>query len=158
MSLPLAISLPPLEDVTAREIPVGPEWQYEPKWDGFKCRVFRDGDRILIESKSAEQYPDLINAIRRLKPSRFVADGNIIFNGSRPVALLLSDLLVDDRGRSLVGKILAERRCRLEQFARECLNSSIIRLSPATPDPDIARGWLATMHLEGIVAKRRDLP
>jgi ATP-dependent DNA ligase len=158
MSLPLATSLPLVEECIAREIPIGPEWQYEPKWEGHRCRVFRDGDRIQIESGSEQEFPSLVNAIKLLKPKKFVADGSIVIDESGTPALLLSDLLVDERGRCLTSKILAERRARLEQFGRECLNSDVIRLSPATPDPEVAQQWLSTMHLDGIIAKRRDLP
>src|ERR1700737_4267571 len=51
MSLPLHPPFPPMEALSVAEIPSGPEWQYEPKWDGFRCLVFREGDRIELQSK-----------------------------------------------------------------------------------------------------------
>ena len=63
------------------------EWQYEPKWDGFRCLAFRDGARVELQSKSARPltryFPDLVEALRALKPSRFVLDGEIAVPGPR---------------------------------------------------------------------------
>ncbi len=64
------------------EVPVGPEWQYEPKWDGFRCLVFRDGDTITLQSKSGKPltryFPDVVEAVRTLKARTFVLDGEIV--------------------------------------------------------------------------------
>src|SRR2546430_17582226 len=61
--------------------PVGDDWQYEPKWDGFRCLAFRDGDEIFLQSKAkrplARYFPDLVAALRSLKARRFVLDGEI---------------------------------------------------------------------------------
>src|SRR5688572_29715943 len=63
-------------------LPIGDEWQYEPKWDGFRCIVFRDGDDIDLQSKSAKPlaryFPDIVDNIRRLGAQRFVLDGEIV--------------------------------------------------------------------------------
>jgi ATP-dependent DNA ligase len=60
--------LPPMEAVSVDEIPVGPEWQYEPKWDGFRCLAFRDGKSITLQSKSGKPltryFPDVVETLR----------------------------------------------------------------------------------------------
>ena len=68
MVLPLRPPFPPMEALSVDEVPTGPEWQYEPKWDGFRCLVFRDGDRVELQSKSDQPltryYPELVEAVR----------------------------------------------------------------------------------------------
>src|SRR5437868_14961217 len=82
--------IPPREAQSVDAIPVGPDWQYEPKWDGFRCLVFRDGQEIFLQSKSgqplARYFPDLVEALQRLGAKRFVLDGEIVI----PVAGRLS--------------------------------------------------------------------
>ena len=60
-----------MEALSVDEVPVGPEWQYEPKWDGFRCLVFRDGDTVTLQSKSGKPltryFPDVVEAVRALK-------------------------------------------------------------------------------------------
>src|SRR6476659_5489306 len=72
----------PMEALSVDEVPVGPEWQYEPKWDGFRCLVFRDGDTISLQSKSGKPltryFPDVVEMVRALKPRHFVLDGEIV--------------------------------------------------------------------------------
>ena len=67
-----------MEALSVDEIPVGDVWQYEPKWDGFRCLLFRDGDDILLQSKAGKPltryFPDLVDAVRKLKDQRFVLD------------------------------------------------------------------------------------
>src|ERR671911_1083166 len=82
MALALRRPLPPMEARSVDEIPTGPEWQYEPKWDGFRCLVFRDGEKIDLQSKSGQPltryYPDVVEAVRKVKAQRFVLDGEIV--------------------------------------------------------------------------------
>src|ERR1051325_5797184 len=82
MTLPLRMPFPPMEALSVDEIPVGAEWQYEPKWDGFRCLVFRDGDKVELQSKSGQPltryYPELVEATRALKPEQFALDGEIV--------------------------------------------------------------------------------
>ena len=86
--LPLRQPFMPMEAKSVDEIPTGEEWQYEPKWDGFRCLVFRDGDKIELQSKSGQPltryFPDLVEAVGRIKAKRFVLDGEIVVpsNGS----------------------------------------------------------------------------
>jgi ATP-dependent DNA ligase len=188
--MPLDFPYAPMEAESVPELPTGSEWQYEPKWDGFRCLAFRDGDTVRIQSKAgkplARYFPDVVETVAALSPRRFVLDGEIVIpvDGRlsfdelllrvHPAAsrvrtlveahrarLVVFDLLVDDRGRSLVRLPLAERRRRLEAFAaRYFPKGQAIVLSPATRRRGTAAGWLAGGNgdLDGVVAKRVDLP
>src|SRR5262245_60958316 len=82
MALSLHPPFPPMEALSVDAIPVGKEWQYEPKWDGFRCLVFRDRDEVELQSKSGQPltryYPELVEAVRALKAPQFVLDGEIV--------------------------------------------------------------------------------
>jgi ATP-dependent DNA ligase len=188
--LDLKLPYPPMEALAVDEIPVGDEWQYEPKWDGFRCLALRDGARIELQSKSGQPltryFPDLVDALRRLSAKHFVLDGEIVIPiGERfffdellqrihpaasrvqklasehPALLIVFDLLTDERGKLLVEQPLIERRKRLEKFAAKYFSGQkSIRLSPATNALSTAQRWFRGVggNLDGIVAKRRDLP
>jgi ATP-dependent DNA ligase len=156
------------------EIPTDPGWQYEPKWDGFRCLAFRDGDTIELQSKSgqplARYFPEVVEHLRALPARSFVLDGEIVvpvegrlsfddllqrihpaasrierLSRERPAVLIVFDLLVDESGRSLVAQPLRERRQRLEAFAgTQLAGRDDVRLSPATHDAGQARAWLDT--------------
>src|SRR5687767_7070680 len=145
MTLPLKRTYAPMEALLVEELPVGPGWQYEPKWDGFRCLAFRDGSRVDVMSKAgkplARYFPDVVELIEQIEAPRFVLDGEIVIPGDgslsfdelllrihpaksrveklareHPAAFVPFDLLVDERGRSLVKLPLSERRARLEAF------------------------------------------
>jgi ATP-dependent DNA ligase len=190
MALRLHPPLAPMEALSVDEIPIGPVWQYEPKWDGFRCLAFRDGDKVELQSKSGQKltryYPVLVAAVRALKPKAFVLDGEIVVpsNGAfsfdallqrihpaasrvarlaqeTPALLIVFDLLAGTDGQPLLGLSLSERRERLTQFAHAHLRGNArIRVSPATTRLAEAKTWLKRVGatLDGIVAKRRDLP
>jgi ATP-dependent DNA ligase len=171
MSLPLKQSYPPMEALPATELPSGPEWQYEPKWDGFRCLAFRDGKSVDLMSKAQKPltryFPELVAALAALKARQFVVDGEIVIPSDgglsfdhllqrihpaasriqklsqlTPSVFIVFDLLVDHRGESIVALSLADRRTRLEEFSRKYLKSNyMIRLSPATKDFAVARKW-----------------
>jgi len=173
MTLPLDKDYRPMEAQPAPELPVGPEWQYEPKWDGFRCLVFRDRTRIDLQSKAGKPltryFPELVRAFYELGVSKFVLDGEIVIpvGGSlsfdhllmrihpaasriqrlsqeTPAVFVVFDLLVDDRGKSWVKEPLQERRAELERFARRHLKGNdTVRLSPATKDLSVAKKWFA---------------
>src|SRR5829696_821316 len=160
--LPIRQPFAPMEAQSVDEIPIGEDWQYEPKWDGFRCLIFRDGDKIELQSKSGQSltryFPDVVEAVRAIKANRFVLDGEIVVpsNGSfsfddllqrihpaasrvaklskqTPALLIIFDLLADADGNSLVALPLQDRRPRLEDFARHYLGGQDrIRLSPDT--------------------------
>src|SRR4029434_1365016 len=85
----------PMEAVSVDEVPTGDGWQYEPKWDGFRCLAFRDGDKVELQSKAGQwltrYFPEIVEGLRGLKASRFVFDGELVIpvNG----ALSFDDLL-----------------------------------------------------------------
>jgi ATP-dependent DNA ligase len=179
-----------MEAKSVDTIPAGPEWQYEPKWDGFRCLAFRDGDEIALQSKAGEPlaryFPEMVEALREVSAKKFVLDGEIVIpRGSSvsfddllmrihpaesrvrklaaetPALLIVFDLLVDERGTSLVDRSLEERRQRLEKFAARYLKGHPrIALSPCTDDPRMAMRWFEATRgaLDGVIAKRRDVP
>jgi ATP-dependent DNA ligase len=74
--------LPPMEARSVEEIPAGDGWQYEPKWDGFRCLAFRDAEQIYLQSKAgqplARYFPDIAGALAKLSEQRFVLDGELV--------------------------------------------------------------------------------
>jgi ATP-dependent DNA ligase len=189
VTLPLKRPYPPMEAKSVDTVPVGREWQYEPKWDGFRCLAFRDDDAIALQSKAGEPleryFPEMVEAVREVKAKQFVLDGEIVIPkgtslsfddllmrinpaesrvrklaAETPALLIVFDLLVDDKGTSLVGLPLEERRHRLEAFAAKFLaGHPRIRLSPATDDTEDAMRWFRETRgaLDGVIAKRRDM-
>ncbi|WP_431016053.1 ATP-dependent DNA ligase [Bradyrhizobium pachyrhizi] len=154
-------------------IPRGKEWQYEPKWDGFRCLLKREGHKVDLRSKSGEDlaryFPELVAAALNVKARSFVLDGEIVVPHGRtfsfddllqrihpaasrvmrlaqetPALFLAFDLLAAPTMTKLSGQPLSERRPQLEAFARSQLKSnSSFRLSPATTSYALARKWLA---------------
>lgn len=171
MTLPIKNSYRPMDADPGEELPKGPEWLYEPKWDGFRCLAFRDGSNVVLESKSQKPltryFPELVANLKQLKPQKFVLDGEIVIpaNGGlsfddllmrihpaasrvqklseeTPSVFIVFDLLVDEKGKNLVHLALEERRRRLEVFARTCFQKKgSTRLSPVTDDLKIAQKW-----------------
>src|SRR5215213_8731537 len=96
MAVPLKPPYPPMEAKAVDAIPAGAQWQYEPKWDGFRCLAFCDGDHVELQSKAgqplARYFPEVVEAVRALKPRKFVLDGEIVVpvNG----VLAFDDLLM----------------------------------------------------------------
>src|SRR4051812_13667254 len=82
MKLPIVPGYAPMEARIVDAIPVGPHWQYEPKWDGFRCLAFRDGASIELQSKSQQSltryFPELVMALGALRAKQFVLDGEIV--------------------------------------------------------------------------------
>jgi len=164
--------IPPMEARSVDAIPAGPDWQYEPKWDGFRCLVFRDRESVTLQSKAGKPltryFPDVVAAARALKAKQFVLDGEIVvprdgafsfddllqrihpaqsrihkLAAETPALLIAFDLLEDGRGRSLLGLPLSERRLKLEAFAEKIFTKGNgVRLSPATTRLADAKGWL----------------
>src|SRR5881296_1009315 len=162
--------LPPMEARSVDEIPTGEGWQYEPKWDGFRCIAFRDGEQVHLQSKAgqplARYFPDIVDAISQLPAQQFVLDGELVVPVSgalsfdelqlrlhpaasrvaklakaHPATYIVFDLLAEDRQRHLQ-LTLRERRQLLETFARSNFKSAKnVRLSPATTDLRIAGEW-----------------
>ena len=173
--LPLKQPFSPMEAKSVDEIPLGEEWWYEPKWDGFRCIVFRDGDDIELQSKSGQSltryFPELVEAVRGIRAKTCALDSEIVIpsNGifsfddllqrmhpavsrvaklasETPAMLIVFDLLVDASGKSLVALPLQQRRPLLETFANKHFRrNSRIRLSPATRRLAEAQKWLKSV-------------
>ena len=190
MTLPLARSYAPMEALLVDELPVGSEWQYEPKWDGFRCLAFRDGAKVDVMSKAGKPltryFPELVELLRQVRAKRFVLDGEIVvpkdgelsfdelllrihpaasritkLAAESPASLIVFDLLVDAKGKSLVERPLSERRAALEAFvAAEVPSALRIKLSPATTKMATVKQWFRSVGggLDGVIAKQRELP
>jgi ATP-dependent DNA ligase len=171
MTLQLKPPIEPMDALAVDEIPTGGQWQFEPKWDGFRCLAFRDGDRIHLQSKAGQPleryFPEVVEALKKLKQRLFVLDGEIVIpQGKRlsfdallqrihpaatrirklsqetPAWYIVFDLMADARGKSLLDEPLKQRRAQLEAFASRCLSEDgSIRLSPATTDLRQAKRW-----------------
>lgn len=176
---------PPILPMLAKrveEIPEGNGWIFEPKWDGFRALIFRDGDEVLIQSREKKPlnryFPDLIVPLKLQLPKRCVLDGEIVIATSRGLdfdALQLRLHPAESRVRRLAAEqpasivffdLLCEGRCdwRNESLhrRREKLESvlartdSPIRLGPATIDQKVARDWFQRFEgagLDGVMAK-----
>ena len=176
----------PMEALLASELPFGKGWQFEPKWDGFRCLAHRQDDEVTLTSKSgkplARYFPEVAERLRRLKSGQFLLDGELVIGvgdalsfealqlrlhpaesrvrklaRDTPAELMVFDLIELD-GKSLARLPLSTRREELEQFFRKNVTSGV-QLSPMTCDRNIALGWLKRSGgaLDGVIAKRSDL-
>jgi ATP-dependent DNA ligase len=162
-----------MEAATVDEVPVGPNWQYEPKWDGFRCIAFRRGKSIELQSKSGKPltryFPDVVAELDKLRAREFVLDGEIVITIGRrlsfndllmrihpaasrikklaqetPATYIVFDLLANGEG-TYVSEPLTVRRRRLEAFAdREFGRPERILLTPMTRDVKVARRWFGS--------------
>ncbi len=176
MRLPLPIPLDPMEATSVDELPAGPDWLYEPKWDGFRCLTFRDGAEVELQSKAGKSltryFPEVAEAVRTLRPRRFALDGELAvpagdgldfdallqrvhpaesrvrrLASETPALLLVFDLLATGEKTSLLDVPLERRRPRLEGWADRYLEAEgDLRLSPATGDRDEAEAWLRRLR------------
>jgi ATP-dependent DNA ligase len=155
------------------DIPDDSVWQYEPKWDGFRCLAFRDGKKVSLQSKSGQAlgryFPEIVVALEQLRAEKFVIDSELVvpqgnalsfdallqrihpaasrirkLSAETPAVMICFDLLVDSDGTSLAGESLEVRRKRLEGFEKKYVgHNDRIVLSPATRDVKTARRWFA---------------
>src|SRR5579864_7741368 len=158
MALPLPTPFAPMEAFPATELPQGGEWQYEPKWDGFRGVIFRDGAKVEIQSKSGQSltryFPELVERFGAIKAKQFVLDGEIVvpiegdlsfdhllmrihpaesrvrkLAAETPAWFIAFDLLVDEKAKSLIDLPLRRRRTALEKFAKRYFKGRL-KLSP----------------------------
>jgi len=181
--------MPPLKPMLAKSVPEVPEGDllYEPKWDGFRCIVFRDGDEVELGSRNEKPltryFPEVVAAVKAQLPERCVVDGEIVIAAGHGLdfeALLQRIHPADSRVRmlaettpasfvafdllalgdeSLLDRPQSERRALLEQALSAA--APPMHLTPATEDPALARDWFTLFEgagLDGVVAKPRDLP
>jgi ATP-dependent DNA ligase len=175
MDLPLPVEYAPMEAKLVDALPEGPQWQYEPKWDGFRCLAFRDGDDVDLRSKAGQPFnryfPEIVAAVRKLPVPRCVLDGELVvpeggglsfdellmrihpaasrvekLAREHPAIYVVFDLLVDAQGLSLVAQPLEARRDALERFAaRAFRDAPAFRLSPATRVRADVDAWFASL-------------
>ena len=175
-----------MEALLAEQLPEGAGWQFEPKWDGFRCLARRDGDEVTLTSKSgkplARYFPEVVEMLRRTKDKQYLLDGELIIavgdalsfdalqlrlhpaesrirklSVQTPAELMTFDLLEID-GKSLEGQPLTQRRNALERFfAKNAVPG--LHLSPVTEDREVALDWLKRSGgaLDGVIAKRATL-
>jgi ATP-dependent DNA ligase len=164
------------------ELPSGPEWIFEPKWDGFRALVFREGAEILIQSRDEKPlnryFPDLIEPLAAQLPRSAVLDGEIVIVHNQgldfellqlrlhpaasrvkmlaeknPASIVFFDLLAEG-SRSFLGEPFAQRRRELERVLSDA--APPIHLTPATADPAVAADWFRRFEgagLDGVIAK-----
>jgi ATP-dependent DNA ligase len=180
MPLPLQPPLKPQLARTSRELPTGPQWRYEPKWDGFRTIVFRDGEDVQLQSRNGKPmnryFPEVVEQLQTLPAQRLVLDGELIVvvddiqefdrlsqrihpAASRverlaqetPAQFVAFDLLAEDN-EVLLTLPYQQRRERLIPLIAEP-----IQLTPMAETPADAEQWL-TGNSEGVIAKEADAP
>src|SRR5687768_2313046 len=184
MKLPV---MPPVAPMLAKPVAAIPPGQfYEPKWDGFRSIVFRDGDEVEIGSRKerpmTRYFPEVVEAVRRSFPARAVIDGEIVVAGDggldfwalqqrihpaasrvamlatrTPASFIAFDLLALG-DRDLTDEPFAQRRAALEQALANA--PAPVHITPITRDEEIARAWFERFEgagLDGLIAKRADL-
>lgn len=184
MRLPATAPIEPMLAKRTDQLPAGPEWIYEPKWDGFRALVFRDGDELLIQSrekKSLNRYfPELIDPLLRQLPHKYVLDGEIVIvrghvldfdalqlrihpaasrikmlSRETPSSIVFFDLLAEDT-RDWMGQPFKQRRARLEKLLSNA--KPPVHITPATDNPSRARDWFNRFEgagLDGVMAKSK---
>ncbi len=185
-SLPVVPPVAPMLAKLTRDLPRQDGMYYEPKWDGFRCIVFRDGDQVELGSRNEKPltryFPELVEALLRELPARVVLDGEIVIAGARglefdalsqrihpaekrirqlaeatPASFVAFDLLAHE-DTSYLETPYAARRKALEKLLKKA--SPPVHLTPATQDPDVAADWFSRFEgagLDGVVAKASDL-
>ena len=181
MQLPV---MPPVKPMLAKSIPDVPEgdFLYEPKWDGFRCVIFRDGDEVELGSRNEKPltryFPEVVAAVKQNLPERCVVDGEIVIAAGKgldfvallqrihpadsrvqklaletPASFIAFDLLALG-DEDLTGRPQSQRRTALEDALEEA--APPVYLTPATQDPAAAREWFSVFEgagLDGVVAK-----
>jgi ATP-dependent DNA ligase len=182
----LLMSAIPMEAASADALPDGPGWWFEPKWDGFRCLAFRNGDEIILQAKSGKlltrYFPDVAARLAAIAAQPFVLDGELLIAdagqfsfealqmrlhpaesrirklaAAQPATLAAFDMLMSPEGGDLRGAPLSERHTALKAFLGR-YGDAHLTLTPGTGDRALAHSWLETGTLEGVVAKRLDAP
>src|SRR5687768_15815171 len=164
MDLPVLPPVKPMLAKPATQLPTGDGWFYEPKWDGFRCIVFRDGDEVELGSRNerplTRYFPELVESLRANLPERCVIDGEIVISGPNglefeqllqrihpaqsrvkmlseetPSSFVAFDVLALGDD-DLMGRPFVERRRLLEEALAGA--GPPVHLTPATADPDVA--------------------
>jgi ATP-dependent DNA ligase len=176
----------PMEAKSAKALPNGPGWWFEPKWDGFRCLGFKAGDRIELLAKSGKSlnrfFPEVVERLRAVEAARFGIDGELLIQAGddwsfevlqarlhpaesrirrlaqeTPATFTVFDMLVDVDGADLRAEPLGHRRERLGAFT-DAHGDARLTISAGSDDRKQAQAWLDGGLLEGVVAKRLDGP
>ena len=182
VNLPVNPPVLPMLAKRVEQLPAGDTWIFEPKWDGFRALVFRDGDDILIQSRDEKTlnrfFPDLLNPLRHALPARCVLDGEIVIvknNGldfdelqlrlhpaasrvrllseKHPASIVFFDLLCEG-DRDLCSEFFEKRRGKLEAILSEAVPP--IHITPATRNSNIAGDWFRRFEgagFDGVIVK-----
>jgi ATP-dependent DNA ligase len=167
----LSYDTAPMEAKLVDSLPTGDGWQFEPKWDGFRCVAFRDGNEVELRAKSGKTlsryFPEVVAGLRALPVKHFVIDGELAIpvgsslsfdalqmrlhpaesrvrklSTETPAILILFDCLMDSKKRILLKKPLSERRAALEAMYASFGSTALLRLSPYTRSRAEAQRWL----------------
>lgn len=170
-SLAVPVGIEPMEAKLVTELPQEKGWQFEPKWDGFRCLAFRAGKEVDLRAKSgkplARYFPEVVAMLEELKPKQFVLDGELAIPldttlsfdalqmrihpaesrinklaAETPAIFILFDMLLDTKGKSLIEAPLTKRREALEAFYKAAGETKRLKLSPYTLDRKKAEAWL----------------
>ena len=170
-SLPVKLGTPPMEAKLVDALPEEEGWQFEPKWDGFRCLAYGAGAEVELQSKAgkslARYFPEVVDALRVMPVDRFVLDGELaILSGETlsfdalqnrlhpaesrvrklaaeaPAMFILFDCLATEMDGSLLRTPLMRRRTALERFFASLGDQPSLRLTPYTRDVATARSWL----------------
>ena len=169
-AIPLATA--PMESKSAARLPGAPgEWQYEPKWDGFRCVAFKAGKAVDLRARSGKPlgryFPEVVAMLSALAAKQFVIDGELVIeiagrlafdalqmrlhpaesrirklSTETPARLISFDMLVAPDGTVVIDEPLQQRRHRLEDFMAEAGIAKSFIISPATTDLAAAESWL----------------
>lgn len=187
MSDPIPVDMEPMLAAPADDFPVGDQWEYEPKWDGFRTLVHRNGDRVSLISRGARDmtryFPEMIDPLRSLPASQCVLDGELVvvtesgldfdalgqrihpadsrvrMLSEKTPALFVAFDAVALEGEDLRQQPLAERRQRLEALLAGVVPP--VHMTPYTRDVETAREWFQVFEgagLDGVIAKSWSQP
>ena len=183
MRLPVNPPVLPMLAKRVGELPGGDGWIFEPKWDGFRTIIFRDGDDVFIQSRDEKPldryFPELVDRLKEQLPERCVLDGEIVIarggaldfealqlrlhpaasrakklSVETPASVVFFDVLAEG-DRDLRGATFAERRAVLSSLLADV--AAPLHLTPATMDRDVAADWFLRFEgagLDGVIAKR----
>jgi ATP-dependent DNA ligase len=177
--------IPPMEAKLVSELPDGAGWQFEPKWDGFRCLAVRQGTQVDLWAKSGKPlgryFPEIVDLIAGLPQQRLMLDGELVvpiggvasfdalqqrlhpaesrvrkLSAETPALLIVFDLL-EEGSRAWRDAPLRERRAALETFVAG-VDAPALRLSPSTRERKTAAAWFGNLstELDGVIAKRLD--
>jgi len=184
----IPLDLPPMEATLSESLPDDGAWQYEPKWDGFRCLAFKAGSDVELRAKSGKPltryFPEVAAMLADVSAPQFVVDGELVIDidgqpsfdalqmrlhpaeariqklsRETPARFILFDILLTPRGETVVDEPLSVRRHHLEEFMHRATRSGLA-ISPFTRDREVAERWLrdGQQSTDGVVAKRLDGP